>query len=858
MRLKVVLGVTAAMVAVTIGGAIAYVSTIDFNQYKGLISDQVKQVTGRDLAIKGELKLALGLSPAVAVEDVTFSNASWGSRPQMAQIKRFEAQIALLPLISGNINVRRLVLIDPDIVLETDAKGKGNWEFDTAAKPAVPGRPAASSAPGALPTFNAVEIRNAKVLYRDGKTKEHKQLTVTHALLRADSDTSPLNLDIEGQFDAIKFKLSGDAGSLAAMSRPGTPAPVKLAGEIADITTFKLEGIVREPTAGKGYDLTLAAEGKELAKLAELGGQKMTAFGPFKIDARVSDDAPGGNPSLRSIKAELGRKNLVLVKAEGGVRDPLNQKGIALTASVEGEEIGALSGFSAPGGVILPPVPAFGPFRVSVRVANAEGDKPTIPELRAELGKPELIKIALDGSVRDPMARSGVILNLIGEAKDLQAVAAKLGASAPVSGPMKLAAKVRDTAPGRYAVADLAFTAAGSDLAGEATLATNGPRPVVTASLSSSMLDMTKFSAPDGGKGSAAGAGKAPAPAGKSDRVFSNEPLPYDALQSADADIKYKAATFIAASGMTMQNLSLALAIKNGELTLKPLTGQVSGGTLAIDVALDANRKTFAAKVDGKSIDLGALLKSTKTTDYLDRGKSDIQVDIRGAGPSMRAVMASLNGSTTVVVGEGSIDSRVFDVAGADLTKILSPLSGGGSSRRSTLNCVVNRMDIKDGVANIRVLLTDTSTLSVVGEGAVNLGSEQIGMMLRPKAKEASVAALAPPIRVGGTLANPSYTPDPVGTAAAIAGAVGGSGALGPIGLLGGAVAGSVGGGSASAPTCQQALAQIGAKPSVPVGSSGQPASQPAAQQQQQQQQQQQPASPTDGLTRGLKGLFGR
>ncbi|HJS30484.1 MAG TPA: AsmA family protein, partial [Alphaproteobacteria bacterium] len=79
MRLKVVLGVAAAVVVVAVGGAIVYVSTIDFNQYKGLISDQVKQATGRDLAIKGELKLAIGLSPAVAVEDVTFSNASWGS-----------------------------------------------------------------------------------------------------------------------------------------------------------------------------------------------------------------------------------------------------------------------------------------------------------------------------------------------------------------------------------------------------------------------------------------------------------------------------------------------------------------------------------------------------------------------------------------------------------------------------------------------------------------------------------------------------------------------------------------------------------------------------------------------------------
>ena len=164
---------------------------------------------------------------------------------------------------------------------------------------------------------------------------------------------------------------------------------------------------------------------------------------------------------------------------------------------------------------------------------------------------------------------------------------------------------------------------------------------------------------------------------------------------------------------------------------------QIGAACLEFHQALET---LYLRSAQGKNLLRNKPLLAPWVADYLDRGKSDIQVDIRGTGPSMRAVMASLNGSTTIVVGEGTIDSRVFDIAGADLTKILAPLSGGGSSGRSTLNCVVNRMDIKDGVANTRVLLTDTNTLSVVGEGAINLGTEQLGMMLRPKAKGASVS----------------------------------------------------------------------------------------------------------------------
>jgi len=35
--------------------------------------------------------------------DITFANASWGSRPQMAKIDEFEAQVRLLPLLAVDL-----------------------------------------------------------------------------------------------------------------------------------------------------------------------------------------------------------------------------------------------------------------------------------------------------------------------------------------------------------------------------------------------------------------------------------------------------------------------------------------------------------------------------------------------------------------------------------------------------------------------------------------------------------------------------------------------------------------------------------------------------------------------------------
>ena len=76
-----VLSIIGVLVIAVIVAGVAILKSIDFNQYKGLIAEKAKEATGRDLKIDGKLELQISLSPKVAVEGVSFANASWGSRP---------------------------------------------------------------------------------------------------------------------------------------------------------------------------------------------------------------------------------------------------------------------------------------------------------------------------------------------------------------------------------------------------------------------------------------------------------------------------------------------------------------------------------------------------------------------------------------------------------------------------------------------------------------------------------------------------------------------------------------------------------------------------------------------------------
>ena len=134
MRWKWILGISVGVIIAVIITAYIIASSYDFNKFKPQITELAKQYTGRDLTLGGDIELGLSLFPTLVVNDVTFQNASWGTRPQMARVKRLEVQIAVLPILRGDIHVSRLIVVNPEFLIEIDKSGKSNLEFDVPQK----------------------------------------------------------------------------------------------------------------------------------------------------------------------------------------------------------------------------------------------------------------------------------------------------------------------------------------------------------------------------------------------------------------------------------------------------------------------------------------------------------------------------------------------------------------------------------------------------------------------------------------------------------------------------------------------------------------------------------------------------
>ncbi|MGE5851059.1 MAG: AsmA family protein [Candidatus Methylomirabilota bacterium] len=770
MRWKTILIAIAGVILLIIVAAVVALRSMDFNQYKGLIAGQVKSATGRELKIGGTLNLEIGFSPAVVVEDVSFANAPWGSRADMLKVRRFEVEVALIPLIFRDIRVKRLILVQPDILLETDARGKGNWSLGDAVATPPPAKPGETRAGLAAIAVERVRIEKGTLTYRDGKTKRATVLTLDRLDLKAKGVTSPLDIDFAGAYGGKAFTLAGTVGPLSEIQTPSRPYPVKLS-LTAGGATVEVDGTIAKPMEAAGLDLKLKAKGEELAGIAKLADKTVPALGPFSVSAHVAGSTE--SLSVSGIDASVGKPEQVMVKATGAIKDALNARGINVAVAVESKDLKpAVKAF----GVEMPPVP---PLSAAVRVRDVQGG---------------------------------------------------------------------------YAFDDLKSTLGKSNVAGSGVLAMGGPRPKIRAQLASTLLDLSEL-VPDG-KSAPPGAARSQKPQAPSQdkRVFPADPLPLGGLKAADVDLDLKVDRLVLPNKLSVEALVARLVLSNGRLELQPVSTRIGGGGMNGSVTLDASTGKTAglvAKIDAKTIDLGQVLRQMGHAEMVTGAKTDVAMNIRGSGGSVRELMGGLNGDALLVLGAGKIHTSFVEWLGADvLTQVVEKVNPFRKTDPYTeLKCGVVRFAAKDGVASSdKGIAFETSKMTVVSSGTANLRSEAIDFSLRPEARqEGGIGAgeLVKLLRVRGTLGEPKIGIDELETAKTAA-SIGAALSTGGLSSLAQALARKP---TADPQPCETAKGRAPA-PAAPAKSGPAPSTAAPAG-----QQPAKPASPADQL---LRGLFGK
>jgi uncharacterized protein involved in outer membrane biogenesis len=284
-RRLLLFGIALALAAVV--ALVVAARFIDLDRLAGFVSQQVREATGREFAVAGGLKVKFFPAIVVVAHQVRLGNASWGSRPDMLRVRRVEGSIALLPLLRGDIQVGGLVLVEPDLLLETDGKEAGNWLFEK------PGSPSASRAPGSgsgsspAVGLSSITLEKGVVTYRNGRTGEEVGLSLDRFTMKRPALSAMNTVDLAGSFRGQPFTLSGQVASLEAFLARRTPLPTKLA-LATEGATAKVEGTIDTDSSGPVPDLTVKVHVEETSGLAKLAGRPVPIPVPLDLAGKLT------------------------------------------------------------------------------------------------------------------------------------------------------------------------------------------------------------------------------------------------------------------------------------------------------------------------------------------------------------------------------------------------------------------------------------------------------------------------------------------------------------------------------------------------------------------------------------------
>lgn len=306
--------------------------------------------------------------------------------------------------------------------------------------------------------------------------------------------------------------------------------------------------------------------------------------------------------------------------------------------------------------------------------------------------------------------------------------------------------------PGRLEIDEAMLSVDGNDLAARGRIDFTGPRPRVTGVISGELIDLDEALR-----------------GGDSDRIFSDDPLPFAALSAVDGEVKLEIGELIVPD-FAFRDLVATARLENGALTLAPVSARLGDGTLGGSLTVSRGpTPQVALRLSSDDFDIAPVVTAIFGEDYV-HGDGAVDIALDGTGSSLAGIIGAGNGHVRFLVDDGRIRTGGLGFLVGGISEVLK----GGSGLRdwTAINCVAGDFAVRAGIAESRLSLIDTKALRLVGRGKIDLGKETVDFGIVPSPKTPTLN-LALPVNVRGPLSNPSVTPDELSVLKKLGGLVG-------------------------------------------------------------------------------------
>jgi AsmA protein len=718
--LKWGLGIIAGLVVLAVAAIAIIAATFDPNQYKPQIVDLVKQQTGRTLTMDG--KIALTFFPRIGahVEKVALSGPK--GQGTFARVEDARVAVALLPLLSKQVIVDKVVLSGLAVDLVRDKDGRTNFD-DLVGQDAKKGeKPGPKPAPGGAPLaidIGGIALKNAAIGWRDERDGTDVRLS------KVDLETGRIASGVPGKLK-LDAHIDGKQPPASLQVDLSTGYVLDFTNGAVALSALDLRAVGDAPGAA-GLDARAKGDKLDLdpaAKRIDLTGVELAAKSKDGLDARFS----------------IPRLALAPDRAEGQAASgtvKLARPGQTVDARL------ALSALEAKGKTIQ-----FSRFDVDVDAKTGE--------------------LAVQGKLGTP-----VTLNLDASQVLLPGIAGDVTMSGPDIPNKTLRVALKGGARADWAKqnanAELAAKVDESNIQAKLAVA-NWSKPAVNFDVVADRLNVDRYLPPQPPAKPAAGAG-APAPAGGGTPA-AEKPFDLAPLKTLNANGSVKVGA-LQVQNLKAENVSIGVKAAGGRLDANPMTANFYQGTLAGSAAVNANTDSFALKQQLSGISMGPLMRDAANKDLLE-GRGNLALDVTTSGRTPSALKKGLNGTASIALKDGA-------VKGVDVAALLRQAKAILGSKRALeqqakgtqktdFSELTASLVIKNGVAHNEDLRASSPLLRVTGAGDINIGEGTMDYTAKASLvatstgqggkDRADVAGITAPVRITGPYENLTYSVD--------------------------------------------------------------------------------------------------
>jgi AsmA protein len=744
-------------------GAAGFILSFNPNRYAPVFVHTIEAATGRPVTIGGPITLKLSLNPILSAQNVTLANPAGFPGANLAQTNRLEAQFSLLGLLSHRLDILSLTLVDPVIILSTNASGQTNWDLATPSQPpgkAASGRAAISHRHYKI-ALEAVIIQNGEIIIQGNKPANTTTITAANLTGRAASASAPLQISGTAEYQGAHVTLTGTTGLIERFSGIGTgPWPVDITLGATGINAH-VQGAVAHPRTGRGYDFQIQASAASLQAITNLLPSNALMLPPIQniaISAHITDQ--GGNiPAINGLSITLGAANL------SNLRPDLHLDNATLTMASLTQTV-QLTASGTCGTMPLTITGTLGAPQLLIQAATAPPGAPPAASypvaFQVQAGN---TAFTVTGAVATPARLAGVALAINATIPNLSTLDPIAGLALPAWTNITLQTTLTD--PGGQGLIDaigldgIAVTMDHAAFGGDLHFVF-GKTPNVQIALQGQSIDADALRA---AFAKAPAAGTAPsatqAPTPPTPFLISTQTLPLGWLRIASGDAQL-AVTSLILNHATYTGLQAHAVLSNGVLTLQPVTGELPGGAVTAAATLDATKEPAAAtlSISAPALALAPALQSLGLANTA-QGTMQASVTATATGDSPHALAASLTGQLGFAMVNGIVDGALLDqLFGAMLRSIGLPADLAGAHGPVPVRCFALRLDAANGDGTIRTLTLDSNRLLIQGGGKINFGTEALGVILRPELRIGNDEA-GVPVEIGGNFAAPTLAVAP-------------------------------------------------------------------------------------------------